>query len=385
MTATEHLADPAAAHEDVRRGPTAPQRRTAPTTSPGPGPGRQPDAPRQPEPGSAAAPADTAGTAETLSIAGALNAALRDSLEEDADVVVFGEDVGPLGGVFRVTDGLAAEFGRERVWNSPLAEAGILGTAIGMAMAGMRPVVEMQFDAFSYPALEQAFSHAAKMRNRTRGRVELPLVVRIPYGGGIGGVEHHSDSSEAYWAHTPGLTVVTPSTAHDAYHLLRGAIASQDPVVVFEPKRRYWQKGEVRRGDAGVGFDQARVVREGRDATLLAYGAAVEVALEAARLGAEEELDLEVVDLRTLSPFDDETVSRSVRKTSRAAIIHEAARFGGYGAEVAAGVGERDFFWLDAPVLRVTGFDVPYPAPKLEEYFLPTAERVLAALDTWEW
>ncbi|KAB1645326.1 alpha-ketoacid dehydrogenase subunit beta [Gulosibacter chungangensis] len=322
---------------------------------------------------------------ETMSIAGALNAALRDALAADPRVVVFGEDVGPLGGVFRVTDKLSAEFGADRVWDAPLAESGIVGTAIGMAMSGMRPVVEMQFDAFSYPALEQVFSHLAKMRNRTRGRVELPLVIRIPYGGGIGGVEHHSDSSEAYWAHTPGLTVVTPSNAQDAYHLMRGAIDSDDPVIVFEPKRRYWAKCEVDRAEAAAPMNRARVLVEGTDATLLAYGPTVDVALEAAQLGAEEELSLEVIDLRTLSPFDDETVSESVRKTSRAAVIHEAQQFGGYGAEVAARVTERNFYYLDAPILRVTGFDVPYPAPKLEEYFLPTAERVLAAMDRWEW
>lgn len=322
---------------------------------------------------------------ETMSIAGALNAALDDALAADDRVVVYGEDVGPLGGVFRVTDGLAAKWGPQRVWDSPLAESGIVGTAIGMAMAGMRPVVEMQFDAFSYPALEQVFSHVAKMRNRTRGRVELPLVIRIPYGGGIGGVEHHSDSSEAYWAHTPGLTVLTPSNAHDAYHQLRHAIDSQDPVIVFEPKRRYWTRGEVRRDDPGVEWNQARVLREGDDVVLLSYGPTVEVALRAAELGAEEGLSVEVIDLRSLSPFDDETVSASVCKCSRAAVIHEAAQFGGYGAEVAARVMQRNFHWLDAPVLRVTGFDVPYPSPKLEEFYLPTAERVLAALDTWDW
>lgn len=345
----------------------------------------QPSREEKPQSQSGSTPQPTSSQPETLSIAGAINAALRDSLTEDPRVVIFGEDVGPLGGVFRVTDKLAAEFGSDRVWDAPLAESGIVGTAIGMAMSGMRPVVEMQFDAFSYPAFEQVLSHVAKMRNRTRGRVELPLVIRIPYGGGIGGVEHHSDSSEAYWAHTPGLTVVTPSNAQDAYHLTRGAIASNDPVVIFEPKRRYWAKGEVDRAHAPVPMDRARVLREGTDATLLAYGPTVDVALEAARRGEDEDLSIEVIDLRTLSPFDDETVSESVRKTSRAVVIHEASQFGGYGAEVVARVTDRNFYYLDAPILRVTGFDVPYPAPKLEEYFLPTAERVLAAMDRWEW
>ena len=323
---------------------------------------------------------------EQLTMAGALNAALRDALDADDSVVVYGEDVGPLGGVFRVTDGLAADYGDSRVWDSPLAESGIIGTAIGMAMNGMRPVVEMQFDAYAYPAFEQIVSHVAKMRNRTRGAVELPLVIRIPTSGAIGGVEHHCDSSEAYWAATPGLTVVMPSSPADAYTMLRQAIESNDPVVFMEPKSRYWMRGEVERSlDGAPALDRARVVREGDDVTLIGYGPTVRTAIEAADRGADEGLSIEVIDLRTLSPFDDETVSESVRKTSRAAIIHEAAQFGGYGAEVAARLTEREFHWLDAPVLRVTGFDIPYPSPKLEEYFLPTAERVLAALDTWEW
>ena len=323
---------------------------------------------------------------EKLTMAGALNAALRDALDADDRVVVYGEDVGPLGGVFRVTDGLAADYGGTRVWDSPLAESGIVGTAIGMAMAGMRPVVEMQFDAFSYPAFEQIVSHVAKMRNRTRGAMEMPMVIRIPCAGAIGGVEHHSDSSESYWASTPGLTVVMPSNPSDAYTMLRQAIDSNDPVVFMEPKSRYWMRGEVERTlDGAAPFDRARIVRRGDDVTLLGYGPTVRTALEAAERGAEEGLSIEVIDLRTLSPFDDETVGESVRRTSRAAVIHEAAQFGGYGAEVAARVTERNFHWLDAPVLRVTGFDIPYPSPKLEEFHLPTAERVLAALDTWEW
>ena len=327
----------------------------------------------------------TTGTGTQLTIAGALTAALRDAMTDDKTVVVFGEDVGPLGGVFRVTDGLSEQFGETRIWDSPLAEAGIVGTAIGMAMNGMRPVVEMQFDAFSYPAFEQITSHLAKMHNRTKGRVRLPIVVRIPYAGGIGGVEHHSDSSEAYWTHTPGLTVVTPSNPADAYSMLREAIDSDDPVIFLEPKSRYWVKDEVELPARTAPMTKAVVLREGTDVTLMAYGPTVKTALQSAELASMEGLSIEVIDLRSLSPFDDETVGASVRKTSRAAVIHEAAQFGGYGAEVAARVTERQFFHLSAPILRIAGFDIPYPSPKLEEYYLPTAERVLAALDTWEW
>ncbi|TSI15540.1 alpha-ketoacid dehydrogenase subunit beta [Brevibacterium aurantiacum] len=333
----------------------------------------------------------TATTAEdvptpvSVTMTKALNQALRDGLSEDENVLVFGEDVGRLGGVFRVTEGLRKEFGPERVWDSPLAESGIVGTAIGMAMAGMRPVVEMQFDAYAYPAFEQIVSHVAKMRNRTKGKVSLPLTIRIPYAGDIGGVEHHSDSSEAYWCSTPGLTVVTPSNPADAYSLLRESIASDDPVIFMEPKSRYWMKDELSLPVQTAPMDRAQVVRVGSDVTLLAYGPTVRTALAAAEEGAEHGLSIEVIDLRSLSPFDDETVSASVRKTSRAAIIHEAAQFGGYGAEVAARVTEANFTHLSAPILRITGFDVPYPSPKLEEYFLPTAERILDALESWDW
>ncbi|MFC6355561.1 alpha-ketoacid dehydrogenase subunit beta [Luethyella okanaganae] len=320
-----------------------------------------------------------------VTMAGALNTALRDAMAENPDVVVFGEDVGPLGGVFRVTEGLQAEFGDQRIWDSPLAESGIVGTAVGMAMYGKRPVVEMQFDAFSYPAFEQIVSHVAKMRNRTRGRVVLPIVIRIPCAGDIGGVEHHSDSSEAYWAHTPGLTVVTPSSPADAYSMLREAIESDDPVVFMEPKSRYWSKASIELPVRTAPMNRAVVVREGADVSLIAYGPSVKTALEAAELGTAEGLSIEVVDLRSLSPFDDETVGASLRKTSRAAVIHEAAQFGGYGAEVAARLTERNFFHLAAPILRIAGFDIPYPSPKYEEFHLPTADRVLAALATWEW
>jgi 2-oxoisovalerate dehydrogenase E1 component beta subunit len=243
----------------------------------------------------------------------------------------------------------------------------------------------MQFDAFSYPAFEQITSHLAKMHNRSRGAISLPIVIRIPYAGGIGGLEHHSDSSEAYWTHTPGLTVVTPSNPADAYSMLREAIASDDPVIFLEPKSRYWAKDALELPVTTPPMTEALVLREGTDVTLLAYGPTVKTALQSADLAAAEGLSIEVIDLRSLTPFDDETVGASVRKTSRAAIIHEASQFGGYGAEVAARVTERNFFHLAAPILRIAGFDIPFPSPKLEEYHLPTAERVLAALDTWEW
>jgi 2-oxoisovalerate dehydrogenase E1 component beta subunit len=324
-----------------------------------------------------------------ISLAQAVNRALRDAMTADEKVVVFGEDVGVLGGVFRVTDGLTRDFGEDRCFDTPLAEAGIMGTAIGMAMYGFRPVVEMQFDAFSYPAFEQIASHLAKMRNRTRGKLPLPVVVRVPYGGGIGGVEHHSDSSEGYFVSTPGLHVVTPATVSDAYTLLRAAIESDDPVIFMEPKRLYWSKDQLSttgpdvRQSAQIG--KAAVRRQGTDATLIAYGPTVQTALEAAEAGAAEGFDLEVVDLRSLVPFDDETVTASVRKTGRAVVIHEAAGFGGTGAEIAARISERCFHWLEAPVRRVTGFDIPYPPPKLERHHLPSVDRILDAVASLQW
>ena len=318
-------------------------------------------------------------------MAGALNRALADALDDDDTVLVMGEDVGPLGGVFRVTDGLAARFGDDRVMDTPLAEAGIIGTAIGMAMNGLRPVVEMQFDAFAYPAFEQITSHLAKMHNRTRGRIELPVVVRIPYGGGIGGVEHHCDSSEAYYTHTPGLRVVTPGTPTDAYRLLRQAIASPDPVIFLEPKRRYWTKENGPLTTAGPQLHEAVIRRPGTDVSLITYGGLVATALEAAEAGQEEGWDVEVVDLRSLSPFDDATVSASVRKTGRAVVMHEASGFGGYGAEVVARLSEQCFHYLAAPILRVTGFDIPYPPPKLEHFHLPNVDRILDAIERLQW
>ncbi|WP_423465128.1 alpha-ketoacid dehydrogenase subunit beta [Promicromonospora sp. MS192] len=320
----------------------------------------------------------------TLSTAQAINRALHDALAEDPAVLVLGEDVGPLGGVFRVTDGLTAAFGEDRCFDTPLAEAGIAGFAVGLAMNGMRPVIEMQFDAFAYPAFEQVVSHIAKMRNRTRGRVELPLVMRVPYAGGIGGVEHHCDSSEAYYAHTPGLHVVAPSTPGDAYALLREAIASPDPVVFLEPKKLYWAKGEVG-GEQVPGIGTAVVRRAGTDATLIAYGPSVPVALAAAEAAAQDGRSLQVVDLRSLVPYDDATVCAAVESTGRAVVVAEAAGFAGFAAEVAARVSERCFHSLAAPVRRVTGLDIPFPPPKLEHLQLPSVDRVLDAVDDLQW
>lgn len=318
-------------------------------------------------------------------MAQALNAALRDAMTADDSVLMFGEDVGTLGGVFRITDGLARDFGEDRCFDTPLAESGIVGFALGMATNGFKPVVEMQFDAFAYPAFEQLVSHVAKMRNRTRGALNVPMVIRIPYAGGIGGVEHHSDSSEAYFAHTPGLKLVTPATVEDAYSLLREAIDDPDPVVFMEPKKLYWSKAELTLPVRTEPFGRAAVRRAGTDATLVAYGPTVPVALEAAEAATEEGWNLEVVDLRTIVPFDDETVAASVRKTGRCVVVSEAAGFAGVSAEIAARVQERCFHSLYAPVLRVTGWDVPYPPPMIEKHHLPGVDRVLDTVARLQW
>ncbi|WP_173065007.1 alpha-ketoacid dehydrogenase subunit beta [Phytohabitans houttuyneae] len=318
-------------------------------------------------------------------MAQAINQALADCLAEDERVFVFGEDVGTLGGVFRITDGLAAKYGERRCFDTPLAESGIVGMAVGMAMNGMRPVVEMQFDAFAYPAFEQIVSHVAKMRNRTRGTVSLPMVIRAPYGGGIGGVEHHSDSSEAYYAHTPGLTVVAPATVADAYGLLRAAVAWPDPVIFLEPKRLYWSKEEVTLPAPTEPIGRAVVRRPGTDATLVAYGPSVQVALAAAEAAREEGWDLEVVDVRSIVPLDEQTLVASVRRTGRAVVVAEAPGFASVASEIAALLSERCFHALSAPVRRVTGFDIPYPSPKLEHHHLPDVERVLDAVATLQW
>jgi pyruvate dehydrogenase E1 component beta subunit len=310
----------------------------------------------------------------------ALNAALRDALSEDARTLVFGEDVGALGGVFRVTEGLQAEFGRERVFNTPIAEAGIVGTCVGLAMAGWRPVAEMQFDGFSYPALDQVIGHVAKYRERTRGRVGMPVTIRIPSFGGIKGKEHHGESPETYYAHTAGLKVVVPSTPLDAYRLLRLSIADPDPVIVLEPKSRYWTKEEGELTTDGPGIGTARLMRAGSNCVLITYGAMVQRCLDAASALEAEGVGCAVLDLRSLVPLDVDAIADAVRSTGRALVVHEAPMTLGMGAEIVARIVEEAFDHLEAPVLRVTGLDVPYPPAALEHVYLPSVERIAAAV-----
>ncbi|GAB7190807.1 alpha-ketoacid dehydrogenase subunit beta [Kineococcus sp. NUM-3379] len=319
-----------------------------------------------------------------LPLGKAVNAGLRAAMERDPSVLLMGEDIGKLGGVFRVTEGLQKDFGEARVLDTPLAEAGIVGSAIGLALRGYRPVCEIQFNGFVYPAFNQIVTQLAKLRARTRGRLGLPVVIRIPFGGGIGSVEHHSESPEALFAHTSGLRVVTPASAHDAYWMIQQSIASPDPVVFLEPERRYWDKGDVDTALDPAGVEplhRARIVRRGEHATLAAYGPTVRLALEAAQAAAADGTELEVVDLRTISPLDVDTVAESVRRTGRLVVVHEAPVFGGIGGELAARVTERCFFSLEAPVLRVGGFHLPYPAARAEEHYLPDVDRVLDAVD----
>ncbi|MGH9260407.1 MAG: alpha-ketoacid dehydrogenase subunit beta, partial [Acidimicrobiales bacterium] len=313
----------------------------------------------------------------------ALNSGLRAAMEHDEKVVLMGEDIGKLGGVFRITDGLQKDFGAHRVIDTPLAESGIVGTAIGLAFRGYRPVVEIQFDGFVYPAFDQIVSQLAKMHFRSRGHVKLPVTIRIPFGGGIGSPEHHSESPEAYFAHTAGLRVVSPSTPEDAYWMLQQAIADDDPVIFLEPKRRYHQRGDV---DLELAPEEgslykARVVRPGSDLTLIAYGPLVKTALDAATAAEDDGIDIEVIDLRSIEPVDFETLGASVRKTGRVVITHEAGRFGGIGAELAATLTERCFDHLDHAPVRVTGFDIPYPPAKLENHHLPDLDRILDGVD----
>ena len=320
----------------------------------------------------------------TLTLARALNEGLRRALEDDRKVLIMGEDVGKLGGVFRITDGLQKDFGESRVVDTPLAESGIVGTAIGLALRGYRPVCEIQFDGFVYPAFNQIVSQLAKMRYRSRGSVALPVVIRIPFGGGIGAVEHHSESPEALFAHTAGLRVVACSSGPDAFTMIQQAIRSDDPVIFFEPKRRYWEKADVDTTAsvaAALPMDAARTVAEGTDITLLAYGPMVRVALGAAAAAREDGRSIEVIDLRSLSPLDMNRVSGSVSRTGRCVVVHEAPVFGGLGAEIAARVTEECFYFLEAPVLRVGGFSTPYPPSRLEEHYLPDLDRVLDAVD----
>jgi len=314
-----------------------------------------------------------------LTIAKALNLALRLALEEDNKVLLFGEDIGKLGGVFRVTDGLHKDFGEHRVIDSPLAESGIVGTAIGLAMRGFRPVLEIQFDGFVFPAFDQIISQLAKVHRRTSGSVKLPITIRIPYGGGIGAVEHHSESPETFFAHIPGLRVLTPSDPQSAYSCLLSAIRSDDPVIFFEPKRRYWDKGPVDHTQSSSDPWRARIVRTGSDVTVVAYGPMVKTALQAADAS---EYSLEVIDLQSLSPLDDRSIADSVQRTGRLVIVHEAPGNLGLGAEIAARIGRSCFYDLEAPIERVTGYDVPYPPSKLEEHYLPDHDRILVAVDS---
>jgi pyruvate dehydrogenase E1 component beta subunit len=316
-----------------------------------------------------------------MAIAKALNAGLQKAMQEDPKVLMFGEDVAQLGGVFRVTEGLHKEFGDSRVFNTPIAESGIVGTAIGLAMRGYRPVTEIQFDGFVFPAFNQITTQLAKLTSRSEGFLQMPVVIRIPYGGGIGAVEHHSESPEAYFAHTPGLRIVTPSNPNDAYWMIQEAIKSPDPVIIFEPKRRYWQKGPVNLDIPPMPLHSARLMREGSDVTLLAYGPMVTTALQAAELGAEEGINIEVIDLRSLSPIDYPTLFASANKTGRVVMVHEAPTNVSLSSEIAARIAENCFYSLEAPVLRVGGFDTPYPPAKLEEAYLPDADRILEAID----
>jgi 2-oxoisovalerate dehydrogenase E1 component beta subunit len=295
--------------------------------------------------------------------------------------VIAGQDVGKLGGVFRVTEGLQKDFGEHRVIDSPLAESGIVGTAVGMALRGYRPVCEIQFDGFVYPAFDQIVSQASRLHYRSRGLLQMPIVIRIPYGGGIGAVEHHSESPEAYFCHTAGLKVVTCSSPVDAYWMIQQAVASDDPIIFFEPKRRYHERAEVDESATPAPLHSARLVRSGTDVTLIAYGPMVKTCLEAAEAVAEEGHDLEVIDLRTLSPLDMTVVFESVQKTGRVVTVHEAQLNLGLGAELAARITEQCFYSLEAPVLRVAGFDVPYPPSRVEEDYLPDLDRVLDMVD----
>lgn len=319
-----------------------------------------------------------------LTFARAINAGLRKSLESDPKVVLMGEDIGALGGVFRVTDGLQKDFGKHRVIDSPLAESGIIGTAVGLAYRGYRPVCEIQFDGFIYPAFDQIVSQVAKMHYRTQGRVKMPITIRVPFGGGIGSPEHHSESPEAYFTHTSGLRVVAVSNPQDAYTMIQQAIASDDPVLYFEPKRRYHDKGDVDEAmdlSSALPLDKAAVATTGSDVTLVAYGPLVKTAKDAATAAADEGISVEVIDLRSLSPVDYPVVEASVRKTGRLVITHEAGQSGGLGAEIAASITERCFNYLESAPVRITGFDVPYPYSKLEMHHLPDLDRILDGVD----
>ena len=318
---------------------------------------------------------------QEMAIAKALNAGLRKAMQRDEKVLVFGEDVARLGGVFRVTEGLLDEFGDSRIFNSPIAESGIVGTAIGLAMRGYRSVAEIQFDGFVFPAFNQITTQLARLTYRSEGFQQMPVVIRIPVGGGIGAVEHHSESPEAYFAHTPGLRVVSPSNPNDAYWMIQQAIASNDPVMFFEPKAKYWAKGDVVLEGTPLDLHKSRVARKGSDVTVVGHGAMVTTLMQAAQIAQTEGTSLEVIDLRSISPIDYEPILESVRKTGRLVVAQEAPGSVSVGSEIAATVAERAFYSLQAPVLRVSGFDTPFPPAKLEGIYLPDADRVLEAVD----
>lgn len=319
-----------------------------------------------------------------LNIVQAVNQGLRRAMESDPKVLLMGEDIGKLGGVFRATEGLQKDFGEDRVIDSPLAESGIVGTAIGLALYGYRPVIEIQFDGFVYPAFDQIVVQVARMRYRSAGALYLPITIRMPFGGGIGSVEHHGESPEAYFASTPGLRVVACADSTDAYWMIQQAVASDDPVIFLEPKRRYYQKGEV---DTSADLStvtpmyKARVMVEGTDCTIISYGPTLTTALQAARIAAEDGVKLEVIDLRSLSPLDMPTLIESVKKTGRAVVVHEASSSGGVGGEIGQSLMQSCFYNLKAPVLRVTGYDTPYPPSRIEDDYLPDADRILDAVE----
>jgi len=317
----------------------------------------------------------------TMTLAKAITSGLDKVLETNDKSLLMGEDIGRLGGVYRITDGLIGKYGEHRVIDSPLGEAGIVGTAVGMALRGFSPLVEIQFDGFVFPAFSQITTQLAKMHARSEGRLTTPVVIRIPYGGGIGSIEHHSESPEALFAHTAGLRIITPSNAHDAYWMIQQAANCQDPVIFFEPKRRYWLKGEVDTETPALDAFKAQVVRPGTDATIVAYGPLVPIALAAADAALEDGRSIEVIDLRSLSPIDFDTITESVQKTGRLIVTHEAPTFGGLGGEIAARITERAFLSLEAPVLRVGGFHMPYPISKVESQYLPDIDKLLEALD----
>lgn len=320
-------------------------------------------------------------TIETMPFSRALNAGMRKAMQDSDRVLLMGEDIGKLGGVFRVTEGLQAEFGEQRVLDTPLAESGIVGTAIGLAMAGFRPVCEIQFDGFVFPAFDQITTQLAKITNRHEGAISMPVVIRIPYGGHIGAVEHHQESPEAYFAHTAGLRVVSPSTPNDGYWMMQDAIASDDPVIFLEPKAKYWMKGEVDTSARALPLHASRIVRRGTDVTLVGHGAMVQTLLQAAALAESEGTSCEVVDLRSLSPVDYGPILESVRRTGRMVYAQEAPGNVSVGSEISATVMEQAFYALEAPVLRVSGFDVPFPPAKLEGVYLPDPDRILEAVD----